>query len=83
MCEQQTAQVDKLCIHVDKNSNDPEDLMGRSGWGQTLEEWVRKRTNFYRDEHDDNLLKAFGVPTRHGLLQELQHVLQHFDAGVE
>jgi hypothetical protein len=48
-----------------------------------LEERFRKHTNFYRNEHDDNLLKAFRVSTRHGLLQKLQHVLQHLDAGVE
>jgi hypothetical protein len=42
-----------------------------------------KHTDFYRDEHDDNLLKAFRVPTRHGLLQELQHVLQNLNSGVE
>jgi hypothetical protein len=44
---------------------------------------IRKRTDFYRDEHDDNLLKAFRVSTRHGLFQELQHVLQNLNSGVE
>lgn len=43
----------------------------------------KTHTNFYRDENDDNLLEAFGMSTGHGLLQELQHVLQHLDAGVE
>lgn len=41
------------------------------------------KNDFYRDEHDDNLLKAFRVSTRHGLLQELQHVLQNLNSGVE
>jgi len=41
------------------------------------------KDDFYRNEHDDDLLEAFGVSTRHGLLQELEHVLQHLDAGVE
>jgi hypothetical protein len=40
-----------------------------------LKEKDRRHTDFYRDEHDDNLLKAFGVATGHGLLQKLQHVL--------
>lgn len=41
------------------------------------------KDDFYSDEHDDNLLKTFRVSTRHGLLQELQHVLQNLDSCVE
>lgn len=44
---------------------------------------IEKRTNFYHDEHDNNLLEAFGMSARYRLFQELQHVLQHLDAGVK
>ncbi len=53
--------------------------MGTKRWRNNIE----KHTDFYRNEHDDNLLKAFRVSTGHGLLQELQHVLQNFYTGVE
>ena len=82
MREGPTAQCDKLCIEVDKDSNDPKDLIiGVSGWRRGVN--LKKHTDFYRDEHDDNLLEAFRVSTRHGLLQELQHILQNLNSGVE
>ena len=50
-------------------------MIPRTSWrgqdGDWTEERDEKHTNFYRDERDDNLLKAFRVSTGHGLLQEL------------
>ena len=42
-----------------------------------------KRTDLHGDERDHDLLEAFCVPARHGLLEQLEHVLQDLDARVQ
>jgi hypothetical protein len=79
------AQGIKSFKDVNDDSNDPKDFIGfrpvRIGTGRKRE--IRTRTDFYRNERDDDLFEAFGMSTGHRLLQELQHVLQYLDASVE
>jgi hypothetical protein len=64
-------------------------MIPRALWRSQNRDWTEERdlteerTDFYRNECDDDLLEAFGMSTGHGLLQELQHILQHLDAGVK
>jgi hypothetical protein len=78
-----SAQGIKSFKDIDDDSNDPKDFHGGVRVRTRRKREKRTRTDFYRNERDDNLLEAFGMSTGHRLLQELQHVLQHLDAGVE
>ena len=42
-----------------------------------------RRTNLNGNEGNDDLLEAFCMPARDGLLEELEHVLEDFHARVQ